>query len=100
MANNNGHCGIRCATIVLYRECQRNNATDGCNHFLNAVVEKSHPSVTFYCAACGCHRNLHHVEEVLVQLDPTVVGVLHSMHTASTLSSPSSTTTTTTSGFR
>ncbi|KAL7205806.1 hypothetical protein ACSBR2_018677 [Camellia fascicularis] len=100
MANNNGHRGIHCATIVRYRECQRNNATDGYNHFLNAAMERSHPPVTFYCAACGCHRSLHRVKEVPVQLDPTVVGVLHSMHTASTLSSPSSTTTTTTSGFR
>ncbi|CAL5377892.1 unnamed protein product [Camellia sinensis] len=83
MANNNGHCGIHCATIVRYRECQRNNAANGSNHFLNAVVEESHPSVTFYCATYGCHRSLHCVEEVLVQLDLAVIGVLHSMYAAS-----------------
>ncbi|KAL7205807.1 hypothetical protein ACSBR2_018678 [Camellia fascicularis] len=83
MANNNGHRGIRCATIVRYRECQRSNAADDSNRFLNAAVEESHPPVNFYCAACSCHRSLHCVEEVLDQLDPAVVEVFHSIYAAS-----------------
>ncbi|KAL7205811.1 hypothetical protein ACSBR2_018682 [Camellia fascicularis] len=66
MANNNGYHGIRCATIVCYCECQRNNVADGYNRFLNAAMEESHPPLTFYCAAYSCHRSLHRVEEVPV----------------------------------
>ncbi|GMP39324.1 hypothetical protein CsSME_00010197 [Camellia sinensis var. sinensis] len=81
MANNNGRRGIRCATIVHYRECQRNNAVDDCNRFLNIGMYEPYHPMTFYCTACGCHRSLHRVEEV--QLDPAVIRALHWMRVAS-----------------
>ena len=86
MANNNNANGRRWATIVIYRECQRNHSIqphrllllDGCPDFVN-LDHNATPELALYCATCGCHRQYHRREEVMVQVEPATVEVIHQL---------------------
>ncbi|XP_057495990.1 zinc-finger homeodomain protein 2-like [Actinidia eriantha] len=83
MANNNENAR-RCATIVSYRECQR-NFTSRRGQVGHACPEFVVAGEDLLCATCGCHRNYHRKEEVAVEVEPGIDQVLRQMASAAPL---------------
>ncbi|KAI5419268.1 zinc-finger homeodomain protein 2 [Lathyrus oleraceus] len=65
---------VQSHTKTEYKECRKNHAfkigcyaIDGCCEFLPAGTEGT---VEFFkCAACGCHRNFHRKETIVVTVE-------------------------------
>ncbi|PON85029.1 Octamer-binding transcription factor [Trema orientale] len=82
-ADKNGLKSTNSNTNVKYRECMRNHAAsigghanDGCGEFMpcGSALEDSTSGDSLSCAACGCHRNFHRREVILlggVQYSPS-----------------------------
>ncbi|KAL1531739.1 hypothetical protein AAHA92_31845 [Salvia divinorum] len=56
---------------IIYLECMKNHAAhiggyavDGCGEFMASTRSLERPEAELTCAACGCHRNYHRMEEV------------------------------------
>ncbi|KAL6964421.1 hypothetical protein U1Q18_035476 [Sarracenia purpurea var. burkii] len=90
MANNHVNAR-RWATIVIYRECQRDFSMnrgryvgDGCHEFLKVGDDRA-PEV-YFCGNCGCHRNFHRKEEVPIHVEPQAIQILR--HVAAANAAP------------
>ncbi|GFY94711.1 homeobox protein 22 [Actinidia rufa] len=83
MANNDN--ARRCATIVSYRECHRNFASRRGHYVGDACAEFVVAGDDLLCASCGCHRNYHRKEEVVVEVEPGIDQVLRQMAVAAPL---------------